>query len=169
MFYELVDFVEIEQAWHSCVWDQDARKKYNMPWWRDSWVTYWREWRCPEAGIGYLKWCMTLDDPALPANDRNPSQAEYAREALTLYTWWKDIRPTRVDETEEAGLTAFDQRMEQKYGKLEFDPADKKLTPAERRERSAIYDRMHEIEEARHQEDTEMMIRLIKIRRSLWT
>jgi hypothetical protein len=28
---------------------------------------------------------------------------------------------------------------------------------------------VHEIEEARHQEDEAMMIRLVKIRRGLWT
>jgi len=169
MFTELVDFVEVEQAWHTCVWDEKAREKHNMPWWRDNWLFYWREWRCAGAGIDYLQWCMTLDDPALPAHDRNPSQAEHAREVMTLYTWWKDIRATRPDEYTEAGFTEFNDRMAAKYGQLEFDPDDKKLTPQERQEKRAIYDRVHEIEEARHQEDEAMMIRLIKIRRGLWT
>jgi hypothetical protein len=169
MFTELVDFVEVEQAWHTCVWDDTARVKYNMPWWRDNWLVYWHEWRCPAAGIDYLKWCMTLDDPALPVHDRNSSQAEHAREVLTLYTWWKDIRATRRDEYEEAGFTEFNDRMAAKYGRLDFDPDDRKLTAQERKEKRSIYDRVHEIEEARHQEDEAMMIRLIKIRRGLWT
>jgi hypothetical protein len=169
MFTELVDFVEVEQAWHTCVWDDKARAKYNMPWWRDNWLVYWREWRCPAAGIDYLKWCMTLDDPALPVQDRNPSQAEHAREVLTLYTWWKDIRATRPDEYTEAGFTEFNDRMAAKYGRMDFDPDDKQLTAQERREKTAIYHRVHEIEEARHQEDEAMMIRLVKIRRGLWT
>lgn len=169
MFTELVDFIEVEQAWHTCMWDDEARKKYQMPWWRQNWLFYWREWRCAEAGIDYLKWCMTLDDPALPVHERNTSQAEHAREALTLYTWWKHIRPTRQDEWAEAGFVEFNNRMAAKYGKMEFDPNDKLLTPAERREKSTIFDRVHEIEEARYQEDEEMMIRLIKIRRGLWT
>ena len=29
LFNELVDFVEIEQAWHHCVWDDAARKKHS--------------------------------------------------------------------------------------------------------------------------------------------
>jgi len=169
MFTELVDFVEVEQAWHTCVWDDTARTKYRMPWWRDNWLFYWRDWRCAAAGVDYLKWCMTLDDPALPVQDRNPSQAEHAREVITLYTWWKDIRATRRDDWEEAGFTEFSDRIAAKYGQIEFDPDDKKLTAAERQEKRAIYARVHEIEEARHQEDEEMMIRLIKIRRGLWT
>jgi len=169
MFTELVNFVEVEQAWHTCVWDEEARKKYMMPWWRRNWLFYWREWRCPEAGIDYLKWCMTLDDPALPAQDRNPSQAEHARETLTLYTWWKDIRPNRLDPYEEAGYNAFNAQMETKYSITEFDPDDKQLTPQERKQRSGIFDRVHEIEEAHFLEDEEMMIRLVKIRRGLWT
>ena len=169
MFTELVDFVEVEQAWHTCIWDEKARKKYQMPWWRDNWLFYWHEWRCPAAGIDYLKWCMTLDDPALPVHDRNPSQADHAREVLTLYTWWKDIRATRRDEYEEAGFTQFNDRMAAKYGKVDFDPDDKQLTAQERKEKHTIYSRVHEIEEARHQEDEAMMIRLVKIRRGLWT
>jgi len=169
MFTELVDFVEVEQAWHTCVWDGQAREKYNMPWWRDNWLFYWHEWRCPAAGIDYLKWCMTLDDPALPVQDRNTSQADHAREVLTLYTWWKDIRATRPDEYTEAGFTEFNDRMAAKYGRLAFDPDDQKLTPQERKEKRSIYDRVHEIEEARHQEDEAMMVRLVKIRRGLWT
>lgn len=169
MFTELVDFVEVEQAWHTCMWDEKVRKKYQMPWWRDNWFFYWREWRCPAAGIDYLKWCMTLDDPVLPVHDRNPSQAEHAREVLTLYTWWKDIRTTRRDEYEEAGFTEFNDRMAAKYGRLDFDPDDKQLTAQERKEKHTIYTRVHEIEEVRHQEDEAMMIRLVKIRRGLWT
>ena len=169
MFTELVDFVEVEQAWHTCVWDEKARKKHNMPWWRDNWLVYWREWRCPAAGIDYLKWCMTLDDPTLPVQDRNPSQAEHAREVLTLYTWWKDIRATRLDEYTEAGFTEFNDRLAAKYGRMDFDPDEKHLTPQERKEKRAIYDRVHELEEERHQEDEAMMIRLVKIRRGLWT
>ena len=36
LFNELVDFVEIEQAWHHVMWDEEARKKYKTPWWRTS-------------------------------------------------------------------------------------------------------------------------------------
>lgn len=169
MFNELVDFVEIEQAWHHCIWDQESRKKYKMPWWRGYWFLYWKEWRCPQAGIDYLKWCMTLDDPKLPKHDQNYSQAEHARELMILYTWWKDIRPLRKDVYEESGFAEYSDRIAAKYGELPFDPDDKKITSQERREKRNIFDRAHELERARENEDEEMMIRLIKIRRSLWT
>jgi hypothetical protein len=86
-----------------------------------------------------------------------------------LYTWWKDIRTSRLDEYTEAGFTEFNDRMAAKYGKMDFDPDEKHLTPQERKEKRAMYDRVHELEEERHQEDEAMMIRLVKIRRGLWT
>ena len=59
MFNELVDFVEIEQAWHHCMWSDDAKTKFDVPWWRKGWLR-WRTWRCPEAGMEYLKWASSL-------------------------------------------------------------------------------------------------------------
>ena len=59
LFKELVDFVEIEQAWHHCMWSDEARTEFEVPWWRSGWLR-WRTWRCPEAGLEYLRWAMTL-------------------------------------------------------------------------------------------------------------
>ena len=55
MFNELVDFVEIEQAWHHCMWDDAAKTKFDVPWWRSGWLRL-RTWRSPAAGMEYLKW-----------------------------------------------------------------------------------------------------------------
>jgi len=54
LFSELVDYVEVEAAWHHVAWDKDAAKKYGRPWWR----RWYRNWRCPEAGIENLEWSM---------------------------------------------------------------------------------------------------------------
>lgn len=94
LFNELVDFVEVEQAWSHCVWDDEARKKYSYPWWR----RWYRQWRCPEAGIDHLKWAMTLTnkDFIQEGEKEEPTyQAKAAKEILELYTWWKEVYPLR--------------------------------------------------------------------------
>ncbi len=54
VFDELINFVEIEQAWMLVTCSEEDRKKYKTPWYR----TVFRIgfWRCPEAGIAYLEW-----------------------------------------------------------------------------------------------------------------
>ena len=59
LFNELVDFVEIEQAWHHCMWSDEAKTEFQVPWWRSGWLR-WRTWRSPEAGMEYLKWASGL-------------------------------------------------------------------------------------------------------------
>ena len=170
MFTQLVDFVEIEQARHHVLWMEAAeRGKYNEPTWRKFWLLRIARWRCPEAGIDYLTWCMTLDGKDAGTNS-SPGQATLAREIMFLYSWWKDIRPNRKSELEESGLLEFEKAMSLKYGQdwVGFD-RKKILTPAEKLEHRRLLDLSWTIEEQRHQEDDELMIRLIKIRRGLWT
>ena len=59
MFDELVNFVEVELAWKNVAWDEEARKKYNTPFYAVGWFR-WRTWRCPESGLDYLKWSQSL-------------------------------------------------------------------------------------------------------------
>ena len=44
LFNELVDFVEIEQAWHCVMWDEEAMKKHRVPWYRRGWLR-WRSFQ----------------------------------------------------------------------------------------------------------------------------
>jgi hypothetical protein len=157
LFNELVDFVEIEQAWIHCVWDDAARKKYSYPWWR----RWYRQWRCPEAGIDYLKWAMTLTNEEFLEEDQKhlvePTyQAKAAKEIYELYTWWKEA----------SGWSAYcEMRREKGYHLLDME--DKSSEEAEMC--NTALNKSREIEEAYNQEDEEMMIRLIKVRQSLWT
>ena len=168
LFNELVDFVEVEQAWHHCMWDDAARKKYAVPWWRSGWLR-WRTWRCPEAGIDHLKWAMTLTnkDFIQEGEKEEPTyQAKAAKEILELYTWWKEVYPNRPDVHDASGWTAYcDLRREKGYHLLDME--DK--SPEEAEMCKTALDKSREIEEAYNKEDEEMMIRLIKIRESLWT
>jgi hypothetical protein len=177
LFNELVDFVEIEQAWHHCLWSDEAKTKFNVPWYRRGWLR-WRTWRCPEAGLEYLRWAAGLkhdgewvdkDDPDYGAPT---PQAVAAQEIIALYDWWKNVYSARPDPYDVSGWTQY---CEDRRAKIaENNDHDIMLfgrakTPEEQEETSRMLDRCGEIEDQYTAEDTEMLIRLIKIRRSLWT
>jgi hypothetical protein len=164
---ELVDFVEVEQAWHHVLWDEEARKKYKTPWSRN--FFRFRTWRCPEAGVDHLKWAMTLTNVDWIAEGETPEltyQAKAAREILEIYTWWKEVYPKRPDPMDAGGWSAYCEMRREKGYKF-FDMEDKSEEEAEICK--TALDKTHEIEKAHNDEDEAMMIRLIKIRESLWT
>jgi hypothetical protein len=173
MFDQLVDFVEIEQAWHHVLWDEEARKRFNVPWWRSSWLR-WRTWRCPDAGIEYLIWASGLTHNESWGIDKDSkyfgkptSQAFTAKELLELYRWWKIDRPARPDPYEVSGWSDIcarrrDEDPDSILGREDKTPAEKKAS----RESLKMVDRL---EKQYEKEDEAMMIRLIKIRRGLWT
>ena len=170
LFNELVDFVEIEQAWHHCIWSDESRTKFNVPWWRSGWLR-WRTWRCPEAGLEYLRWAATLTNEEFLDDDKKHEaeptyQANAAKEIIELYTWWKEVYPKRPDPHDAGGWTAYcDLRREQGYHLLDMEDKTPELAEMCR----TALDKSREIEEAYDKEDEEMMIRLIKVRQSLWT
>jgi hypothetical protein len=146
LFESLVDFIECEKAWMAVVFDEAAMKKYGYPKW-PRWLRF-GSFRCTQAGIDHLNWEMSLrfgDDWGIaPDNEKygqTPPQAIAAKEQLELYTWWKNVRPARVD------------------------PYD----TSKDLERPERWDQINAMEEQYEKEDEEMLIRLIKIRRSLWT
>lgn len=179
LFNELVDFVELEQAWHHIAWDVEARKKYKAPWWSWGWFR-WRTWRCPEAGMDYLNWASTLrhDDEWIGSDDpiynQPTQQAKNAMEIKELYLWWKNVYPNRKDPMELSGWSAYCDRRRQRIKEEDPDAEmiaffDENETEEEKAEGRRLVDLSHEIEKQQDQEDEEMMIRLIKIRNALWT
>ena len=162
LFTELVDFVEIEQAWHHVCWDEEARKKFKTPWHQQYRLFKFTEWRCPEAGLAYLQWAMDLDEP--------DHQRETAREIMILYTWWQDVYLKRLDPWEETGFRKFWDDMTNKYGKDWLGIGNRgKLNPKEKAEYDRLHQAVDDLEEARSTEEEEMMIRLVKLRKGLWT
>jgi hypothetical protein len=171
LFNELVDFVEIEQAWHHCMWSDEAKTEFEVPWWRSGWLR-WRTWRCPKAGMEYLKWASTLTNEEFLDEDKKHEavptyQATSAKEIIELYTWWTVTYRNRPDPYEASGWTAAcEAQREANGGKLSFStPKD----PALRKTQDKAHKILHKIEKDYAKEDEEMMIRLIKIRESLWT
>lgn len=174
LFNELVDFVEIESAWSHIAWgDKEARAKYNPPFYASGWWR-WRTWRCPQAGLDHLDWAMTLkfDDEWVDKNDpeygKPTPQAVRAKELKELYVWWTETYRNRPDPYDASGWSDYCEAMRIKYPGSFMSSLNTK-DPAERRASDKASKLLHKIEAAYEKEDTEMMIRLIKIRDALWT
>lgn len=176
LFNELVDFVEVELAWWHLAWSPEERPKYNMPWWAVGWWRI-RIWRCPQAGLDNLEWQRKLvwnEDELLDKDDprygKPTRQAVNAQEILDLYTWWTKVYPNRPDPHDAGGWTAVCNRRREKNGGdgMSLFDSDNE-TPAEKRETMKALKLSQKIEDQYNKEDEAMMIRLIKIRQSLWT
>ena len=176
-FDTFADFIEIEEAHGHIAWsDPEERVKYNIPWYETRWLRWFHTWRCPQAGIDHLKWEMTLDEPD-PDNNGQPSsphQAKAAREKMELYTWWRHIRPLRGEAWVVSGFQAHWDAMDKKYGD---DIATgwlglggkSKMTGAERAKYDKLSKVKDDLEEQWEEEDTQMLVKLVKMRRNLWT
>ena len=171
LFKELVDFVEIEQAWHYCMWNDEERKKFNVPWWRSGWLRL-RTWRSPEAGLAYLNWASTLTNEEFLDDDKKSEavptyQATAAKEIIELYTWWTTTYRNRPDPYDASGWTAACEASRiANGGRLSFSS---EKDPVLRKASDKAHKLLQKIEKAYEAEDEAMMIRLIKIRQSLWT
>lgn len=174
LFNELQDFVEVELAWWHVAWDQEARKKYKSPFWAVGWFR-WRTWRCPEAGLDNLDWQSKLVwkedecEPGSPNVGQPTYQAIKAQEILALYKWWTEVYHNRPDPHDASGWTEYCERKRQEHGTTGLSFMKESNDPELRAFGDAALKKIQEIEEAYEQEDEEMMIRLIRVRNSLWT
>lgn len=175
VFDELVNFVEIEQAWMHVVCSDEERKKYKTPWYRTFFRI--RLWRCPEAGLAYLEWAAELkkDENWIDKNDpeygKPTFQALVAQETLALYNWWKNERPNRPDPMNASGLSNYYEERRKEAELRGEDPWLGMFNSDKTRDvRSDNLSTIcHKMEEEQDEEDTHMLIRLVKIRHGLWT
>jgi hypothetical protein len=179
-FDSFVDHIEIENAWSHLVWsDKETRAKYKMPWWRQRWYTRWfMEWRSPEAAIAYLEWEMSLRNTEWyaetdPLYDTPTTQAIAAKEKWNLYYWWKHVRPHRVDVHEYCGWNAYCEERRlgvlSKGGELGDYIFDNDESNQDKERSRKILKDMDALEKQFSSEDEDMLIRLVKLRDSLWT
>ena len=172
LFNELVDFVEIETAWSHIAWgDKEDTAKYNPPFYATGWWR-WRTWRCPQAGLDNLKWQSELIHNEDYCKDQpyymKPTpQAVKAQEILALYTWWTEVYPNRPDAYNASGWTDYCEASRlSNGGKINWS-SDK--SPELKKQSSKAHKALQKLEADYEKEDTDMMIRLIKVRHGLWT
>jgi hypothetical protein len=176
LFNELVDFVEVELAWWHIAWaDPEERAKYNAPFWATGWFR-WRTWRCLQAGLDNLKWQSELRhtvDDGWEEGDPNVGlptpQAERALEILALYKWWTEVYRNRPDPHDASGWSEYCDRKREEYEGTGLGFMAESKNPELRALGDVALKKTHEIEQEYEAEDEQMMIRLIKIRNSLWT
>ena len=173
LFDELVNYVEVELAWFHIAWESEENKaKYNAPFWASGWFR-WRVWRSPQAGLDNLTWAggLKMDDnwgvdPTSEDFGKPTHQAIAANEVKALYEWWTITRPARPDPYDASGWSAYCNLIRLNHPD-DFFGAGKN---AEEQEMSTVaHEKLQTLEAAYQQEDEDMLIRLIKIRRSLWT
>ena len=163
MFEALVTFVEDEKA-SMLRWQSD--EKYTLP--------------NAAKGIEYLEWEMTLDQEKPDDPDWYPmvEQAARARETLEIYKWWKDVRPLRKEPGEVVGLWEFFDKEREKQIEEEGDDVgadgmwsilSRNYSDEDEAERKRLMDASNVEEMRQYDEDTAMLIKLVKMRESLWT
>lgn len=174
MFDELVNFVEVELAAANFRFDKEAREKHKVPFWGTGWFRT-RTYRNALAGRDYLDWArkLKMDETwGLEPGDEDygelTSQAKSAQEVLELYLWWTLGRPLRKDPYDESGWTEYCARRRSEKDNLVWNDWENR-TEEDKAEGSAILEKLHEIEKKQEEEDEVMMIRLIKVRKYLWT
>lgn len=160
-FSILTKYVETGLAWRSYWTEENKDKNY----WKRQYVPFYNLFVPlvrPDIGIKHLEWEMSLDDPTLPPHDRSPDQARRAREVHKLYVWWKEVRPARKNLEIRRPLEIDDDNI--------FSTLSSKFksTPGYKKYMSDL-DKQHRLEERWRKEDDAMLIRLMKIRRGLWT
>lgn len=160
MFELLVDFVEIEKAnmWIFHNPEKQIAKR------KSRWLR-WFEHRSIQDGIACLEWeinkfgvgGLPMHVGGLPMHARITSSA---KEQLELYNWWKYIRPTRPDPYEVSGWNETK------------DALPSNIKTIGDNDTSLLYKtatNVSNLEQQWHNEDTDMLKRLIDIRCSLWT
>lgn len=174
LFDELVNFVEIEKSWKNIICDESAAIKYNAPWYSFGWKRF-RVWRSPEAGLDYLDWesQLIMDEtwgltPDDPSYGKLSDQALKAQEISELYHWWKYSRQNRPDPYDASGWSQHCDEKRKESNSF-WSCFCREESPEEREKVNEMLKLLHKMEEDFYDEDERMLIRLVKIRRSLWT
>lgn len=144
-FQILKDFIEIELASWSDSDDTTSNKTILSKFRSRFRFNRRHNLRNPEAGIAHLEWEIA---------ETTGIQREAAIEKKELYDWWVNIRPYRED--------PFSYKLIWKDNTPSFNNS---FTTGDR----LSLDLSNNLSNFYDQEDTEMLHRLINIRKSLWT
>lgn len=168
-FHTLREFVEYDKAWM----EMSSPNSPKLTAWQKFQWRWLRGPRSAQAGQAYLTWESQLvytsdfiTDDQDPRIGQPTTQAENAREILDLYDWWVNRRPQRDTHPLRQALDQFNDNLHRKYPRFR----DFYCQPGPEQDRwRDLVDQIHALEEQEHQEDQDCLIRLMRIRRSLWT
>lgn len=175
LFDELVNFVEIDEALMQVISSDEEWQKYRAPWYRTLFSI--RAWRSQEAGLAHLEWAAGLKDDEEWMNKDDPnygqptSYAIAAKEIIALYKWWKEERPNRSDPMEVSGLRKHYNERKTAVKACEDHCLWDSLHESgpERDHLIQMLELCHKMEQEQENDDTEKLIRLVKLRNRLWT
>lgn len=147
-FNLLKDYVEVECA-HIQYWSEREWKSYSFLEWIKSKFT---KIDGNKYGIKYLEYESSL-------GQESPAQAANAKEILILYKWWTEVRPNRETKMPENIRKILDgtKSVYDIFGLSDRNPECK-----------SYWDGKFQTEQQWDQEDEYMLIRLMKVRKSLW-
>lgn len=156
LFEMLVDFVEVEKASRQFTSEyiSEGKEAYDK-----------KDHSTPsrEAGLKYLDWEIGLSE-----EDGGIGQADAAAEIKELYLWWKDVRPNRTDPMDESGWSEHCEA-ERLAGRGLFGCSTEEKSDEDEERINNILKLMNKLSMEQEQEDTDMLIRLVKIRKACWT
>jgi len=124
------------------------------------------------AGLKYLDWECGLrysETDGLDADDIRigelTQQAINAQEIKELYIWWTEIRPNRpnpylLGEERESIDIVSDNRSVMEI------MADR--TPEQKETSQKLFEKQEQLKDLQHNEDTDMLCRLVRIRKAMW-
>ena len=166
LFDELVNFVEIECAHMHSLGDNPVK----IPFFKK---IRFSPWRSKEAGLANLEWQSSLvfDEtcgikPSDKSYGKPTPQALAAKKIRDLYLWYTDVYANRPDEHDASGWTKYcDSKRE--LNKDEWFLENE--TPEMKKMGTDALKLCAKIEKQYQEEDTKQLIRLIKVRDSLWT
>jgi hypothetical protein len=124
----------------------------------------------------YLTWASGLTvgedmgaEPGSKGYGEPTWQAKAAKEIIELYTWWTVTYRNRPDPYEASGWTDYCEASRAANGGSLWGSLSADKTPELKKASKLSLNKLRKIEATYEKEDEQMMIRLIKIRQSLWT
>ena len=172
LFNELVEYVEVDLAQSQYFADEEKIKEYKLSS-TTTGILWWKTTRCPQAGIDNLRWqsslCWDQDESEKNSGGvaKPTAQAIEAAEVLELYLWWTKTYRNRPDPYVVSGWNDYCRQLRA------MNPESRRLnfptTPKLKKQGDTAHKKMMAIKKQYEQEDEHMLIRLIKIRKSLWS
>jgi hypothetical protein len=162
-FQLLVDFVELEKSHMQIMLCEDIAPKYMRK----------ANYRSAEMGIKYLDWEISLK------KEGGLNQSKNAKTIKELFLWWKYDRPSRIEPMDVKGSmgmstnTFYDDIDDD--DKNDNDRVSSMFARIDRRKdkEPELYKSVNkacdDAEKKYEKEDEQMLIKLVKIRKSLWT